>query len=739
MAELGVVGDYIRIFHYREALEHAESALQLAESANAETAEGAAAGDIATIYKAVGDGESALAASAKSVALLEHSSRRDFYAQALVNTADIQAALGRTQDALVSFHKGIAVAHLAEKREIEAFGQEHLAAALLSVSDLKGAQDALEQARALELQLNSPDLAINEWRFAELDFQKRDLKGALAKIDSVSEARSPRYASIIRSDLPSLKGKVLLAMGKPRAALASFQAAVSSENERRQDLLPADISSVKAVVSSADVYRNYIQLAASLASETHDRQLARKALEVLVANRAWSLHTEMLGELGRQWKLPPAYYAQLNELQDLQAQVTLGTDPKNLRKNKAKLQQLRLSLTDLENKSLLADKKISITAEKDSHKTSLSDIQSRLGRDELLCSFFLGPEKSFLWTVTKDRMDLSELPAERTIEADSRAFVREVRGAAPSRQYASKLSADLFESFPSYALRKHNWLLALDGALLDGVPLSALPAPGKSGEVLVVSHTLRLLAAEALLASPQAEGTGTLFVGIADPVYNQADSRQAQHLTTVALQQRSSELSLARLVGTDREVRKSAVSAGLPKAIILTGTQASASGIRDALTARPEIVHFAVHVVSPEDHGIASSDEAALALSLSAFGRPELLTKENIATLRVPGSLVVLSGCASQQGEVLPAAGIVGLSRAWLLAGASAVLVTAWPTPDDSGQFFQSFYTHFHNATGNMGQRASAALQAAQAEMETSSGYRSRPSFWSAYSLISKE
>jgi CHAT domain-containing protein len=118
---------------------------------------------------------------------------------------------------------------------------------------------------------------------------------------------------------------------------------------------------------------------------------------------------------------------------------------------------------------------------------------------------------------------------------------------------------------------------------------------------------------------------------------------------------------------------------------------------------------------------------------------PELLTRESIAAMRAPGTLVVLSGCSSQQGTVLPSAGIVGLSRAWLLAGASAVLVTAWPTPDDSGAFFKVFYNRFRTATGTVGRRAAAALQQTQTEMKAGSGYRSDAAFWSAYSLISKE
>ncbi len=102
----------------------------------------------------------------------------------------------------------------------------------------------------------------------------------------------------------------------------------------------------------------------------------------------------------------------------------------------------------------------------------------------------------------------------------------------------------------------------------------------------------------------------------------------------------------------------------------------------------------------------------------------------------------MLSGCASQQGENLPSAGLVGLSRAWLLAGASAVIVSAWPTPDDSGRFFSSFYSHLElnkSKAGNLAERAAVALQKTQLDMQRSVGYRSSPSFWAAYSLISKE
>lgn len=737
-AELGLVGCYIRLFAYREALEHSNRALELANSADDATLKGAAYGDIATVYKEVGDMASAAAAADKSSALLARSSRPDFYAKALLNSAGINAGLGRNGISLSFFRAGIQLARSRNQPDMEAMLEEDLAEVLLDMHDLAGAEIALKEARRLRIQTQSRDFGVIDERLARLQFLQQNYPAALAEIRSLEASHSPRFAILTPWELPNLKGKVLLAMGRKREALAAFESAVLLENQRREDVLPAEDSSLRTVITSAEAYSDYIELAAGMAAERKDSQLARKALEILMGERAWAIRTEIMGDLRRQWKVPPLYYQQLHELQDLQAEVTLGTNPNELRANEVKLHELRLSLTNIENNSLLADEKISFQSEKHSHKTSLSDIQDRLGRDELVCSFFLAHANSFLWTVTKDRMDLLQLPPQQTIETDSAAFTREVRSGTADRAAASALSRDLFSKIPAGAAKKPNWLLTLDGALLDGVPLSALPAPGKTGESLIVSHTLRLLAAEAFLSATHAEPPASSFLGIADPIYNLADSRGARQFTTVSLPHAAS-IHLARLVGSDREARRSAQSAQLQNAVILTGAQSSAAELQRALLSRPEIVHFAVHVVSPEEHGQSSSEQAALALSLSPSGRPELLTRESIAALRVPGSLVVLSGCASQQGEVVPAGGIVGLSRAWLLAGASAVLVTAWPTPDDSGQFFQSFYSHFRNATGNLGQRAAAALQAAQADMKASSGYRSKPSFWSAYSLISKE
>jgi CHAT domain-containing protein len=50
-----------------------------------------------------------------------------------------------------------------------------------------------------------------------------------------------------------------------------------------------------------------------------------------------------------------------------------------------------------------------------------------------------------------------------------------------------------------------------------------------------------------------------------------------------------------------------------------------------------------------------------------------------------------MSGCRAGAADAIASEGLLGLSRAWLAAGASSVLATQWPMPDDSGEMWDSF------------------------------------------------
>ena len=124
---------------------------------------------------------------------------------------------------------------------------------------------------------------------------------------------------------------------------------------------------------------------------------------------------------------------------------------------------------------------------------------------------------------------------------------------------------------------------------------------------------------------------------------------------------------------------------------------------------------------------------------LNGAGDSELLGPAEISRWKYPVGLVVLSGCASGTAAALPGAGLMGMTRAWLAAGAQAVASSLWPAPDDSGELFVALYRHLRRlgSDGHPGIEAEA-LRRAQLEMIRSGTWRSRPSYWAAFFIVGK-
>lgn len=723
---------YLSLFKYREALQMAQDARALAAQQKDAMNAGAAAILLCSIYRLLGDFPTAEEQSAYAIRQLANTQKPDFLAKALLNRSLLETNTGRLAEASASAHEAVAVASRSGLQALAGFASDLYGFSLLRENKLKDSEEAFDKAAAIQTQLKDVDqLAVTHEYLAELELKKGEYAPALKFIDQAFAAPSPSFKINAQYYPTHVRAQILLGLGRTHEALLEFRHAVDLATEWRSGALPGDVTSTLTVAQLHEVYEDYAELAATLALKNRDSSLARAGLEALAENRAASLREQLTHSFDENLRLPAEYFELVSALQREQAGVTLGEKPQE---HEAKLREIRLHLSDLENKIGLKTLDSSPPQEKNPHKNSLRSIQARLSGTEVLLSFCLGRHKSFVWTVTGESVNLYELPDETAIGNQAKAFTAAVRNNQDALVLGRALSQTLFGKLNPAVWNKRDWLITADGALLDGVPFSALPARGENAS-LAVSHSVRLLPSELLLLQPQTPMPAPVFIGVADPIYNLADSRRSGAVPLIKAKQEAPATLLARLAGSDREVKTAAGMSGLASADLLTGPRATGEALRHATARRPEVVHFAVHVVSPE----ARPEQAALALSLTADGMPELLTPEAVATYRVPGSLVVMSGCDSEQGKMVPSAGLVGLSRAWLLAGAAAVIVSAWPTPDDSGQFFSSFYAHFQKHSGPLPKRAAAALAEAQLDMQRGGGYRSSPSLWAAYSIISKE
>lgn len=740
-ALLGQMGTQIRLFRYRAALVSADQALKLTETTHDALLQGAISNNLATIYQQVGDSEQALHAAEMSVNYLRKAGdRKDYLAKALLNLGDILTSLKNAGTALAIYQEATAIAHASGFRDIEAQADDHLGQTLTDINDFPAASKALMAAHSLLLEAKDTDkLALVTSDLAVLAYKQHDYMNALHLIDIAATSSSFSLRIIPPYESVNLRGKILRELGRGDDALLWFEKAVKLADQWTRNAPPGDSTTIRTSVLLHDVYQDYIQMAAHLAIARHNPALSEKALSVLTYHRAFSLRQQTLATLQRDLKLPPQYFSDLEELQQLQAQVSLRQPGPEHDAARRRLIVLRRDLVTMEMRAGLEPDSETVHDTRGQSKHLVKRLQMQLRNNEMLLTYSLSKPSSYVWAISRYRIELRELEVDDSIAEKAVRFRKAVQESRPFQTEGMDLARAIFPSFSGQFYQMENWILVPDGALLDSIPFSCLPnlPEHREQDPVIASKTLRFLPSVMILNHHPLYPKEERFVGVADPIYNLADARRRH--TTAVRQNRTKTISLARLVATNHEAVASAAASGARDVQILSGRSASVAELRKALSKPPTVLHFALHIVSPNDAGtlLPIGNEAGIALSLTDSNFPELITKEVVATLSVPGTIVVMNGCASQQGEILPSAGLIGLSRAWLLAGASAVIVSSWPTKDTSGAFFLSFYKSFRqNRSSDLIIRATAALKDAENEMRQSRGYQGNSAYWAAYSLI---
>ena len=131
-----------------------------------------------------------------------------------------------------------------------------------------------------------------------------------------------------------------------------------------------------------------------------------------------------------------------------------------------------------------------------------------------------------------------------------------------------------------------------------------------------------------------------------------------------------------------------------------------------------DLIHFACHAQFRGDNPMFS------ALHL----HDGVLTVEATEALRLQAGLVVLGACETALSSVASGDEMVGLVRAFLVAGARRVLASLWPV-DDAATL--RFMAAFHRALCR-GDAPSAAVQRAQDEVRATHPH---PFYWAAFTL----
>ncbi len=166
--------------------------------------------------------------------------------------------------------------------------------------------------------------------------------------------------------------------------------------------------------------------------------------------------------------------------------------------------------------------------------------------------------------------------------------------------------------------------------------------------------------------------------------------------------------------------------------VALLGADASEDGLRKALAGATSwrAVHFACHGLVNVEQPMLSS------LALSRAGSDDgFVTALEILRMQIPADLAVLSACETGKGRIVKGEGIVGLTRAFMFAGAPRVICSLWKVDDEATQALMiKFYELWAPKDGKPGLGAAAALRAAQAHIRAQPKW-SHPYYWAAWVL----
>ena len=364
--------------------------------------------------------------------------------------------------------------------------------------------------------------------------------------------------------------------------------------------------------------------------------------------------------------------------------------------------------------------------------------------NEVLLAYKVNPGKTYLWIIEKGKK-----PSAIEIAVSREELIRKVGEFRSGLENPGRLDAydpergrTLGKLLLGEALSRidsdKNIIITPDG-LLNMIPFEALTAGGTKSAIQYLGEKYKISyypSASVMATMRQYKESPKLsrpLFALGDPVYGDSDVRYSRRKSdnivlasadqTPGLNLRSalvrSGFSLPRLPETRDEVLKIGALFGYKAndPNIKLDMDASKSEILKSDLGNYRFIHFATH-------GLLSGDipyilEPALVLSQPGNRNPEdgFLKMSEILELKLNADAVVLSACKTALGKEIAGEGIVGLSRAFMLAGSKSVIVSLWSVESNStAVLMKSFYSHL-----KPGRSKEEALRLAKQELKNQS------------------
>jgi CHAT domain-containing protein len=165
-----------------------------------------------------------------------------------------------------------------------------------------------------------------------------------------------------------------------------------------------------------------------------------------------------------------------------------------------------------------------------------------------------------------------------------------------------------------------------------------------------------------------------------------------------------------------------------PRRTVLQGPQATSTGFLDSQPGKFSYIHFVTHGTASRAHPLDS------AVILSPDGGSYKLYAWNIVKQPLSAELVTISACNSAGARAYSGEGLVGLSWAFLRAGAHNVISALWEVNDVStARLMDKMYSEL-----SLGKTPASALRTAKLSLLRSDSVFKKPFYWAPFQLYSR-
>jgi CHAT domain-containing protein len=488
--------------------------------------------------------------------------------------------------------------------------------------------------------------------------------------------------------------------------------------------------------------------------------------------------------------------ANLDAQQDIAEQLvglSVAADPKKKKPSEleGELDKLQTEFDEIENQIRTASPKYAaLTA---GQPLALAEVQQKvLDSSTALLEYSLGTEQSYLWVVTQANTVLYKLPPRAAIDklatdfraqlipsklqrrivgidvaADAQRGLGLATGPTPEEAAAMIAASNaLYKAAvePAASVVGDKRLLIVADGALNYVPFEALVTSATAADFASASYLIKtndiIYAPSAsvigAIRQQSAKPSGRAVLIVADPVFNSNDDRArgaatagtgsdtrglglASAVSDVTGQDAGATatanmqgLPLARLIGTRTEadqISKLANASG-GQADVWLDLNASEENIEGRETTKYRVIHIATHGLLDADRPQFTGVVLSLIGNKSADG---FLRTDEVFNLRLGAPLVMLSACETGLGKEKRGEGVMGLTRAFMYAGAPTVGVSLWSVADKStAELMTEFYKRL---LASDSASPSASLRAAQLAMIDGKKY-SAPFYWAPFVLV---